>query len=130
MDLYLTRDASRLFIIDFNAYTESTDPLLFSWIHLNSLAISPSSVQPAPELRVVDNEAQASQAMPRFSHNRYPKEMVQMSEGQSVADFAREWAGQLAEGVQDTLASEGLTTSPGEEVASKNGSRRCDVAGR
>jgi hypothetical protein len=106
VDLYLTRDASRLFIIDFNVYTEATDSLLFSWSHLNSISISPMSVRPAPEIRVVYNEAQASQAMPRFSHNRYPKEMVQMSEGQSVADFAREWAGKLAEGVHETLAEE------------------------
>lgn len=70
------------------------------------MPLSPSSVQPAPELRVVDNEQQAAQAMPRFSHNRYPTEVVQMSAGQSIPEFAREWAGKLAEGVSDTLAGE------------------------
>lgn len=35
--------------------------------------------------------------MPRYAHNRYPRDVVELSEGQSVAEFAREWVGRVAE---------------------------------
>ncbi|PRQ74658.1 D123-domain containing protein, partial [Rhodotorula toruloides] len=84
-DIYLTRDSSRLFLIDLNPFSPSTDTLLFPPSHLLSLHLSPS----APELRVVESEKGGG--MPRYAHNRYPRDVVELSEGQSVAEFAREW---------------------------------------
>ncbi|KWU47261.1 D123-domain-containing protein, partial [Rhodotorula sp. JG-1b] len=108
LDVYITRDQSRVFVIDFNPYGPRTDPLLFSYPelhHLFLLASAPSSASSTdatsttttetaqPELRVVTpaiNPA-AQSAVPRYAHNRYPKDVVDMSEGQSIAEFAKQW---------------------------------------
>lgn len=46
----------------------------------------------------------SSQTMPVFSHNRYPKDVVELSDGASIADFAKEWAKKLEDGVKDSVA--------------------------
>ncbi|BGP32516.1 hypothetical protein JCM10296v2_004297 [Rhodotorula toruloides] len=92
-DLYLTRDSSRLFLIDLNPFSPRTDTLLFPPSHLLSLHQSPSPS--LPELRVVESEKGGG--LPRYAHNRYPRDVVELSEGQSVAEFAREWVGRVAE---------------------------------
>ncbi|GAA5907048.1 hypothetical protein JCM5296_006577 [Sporobolomyces johnsonii] len=107
-DVYLTRDRSRTFLIDFNPYSPSTDPLLFSYASLHSLSLalsSPASSQPLPVLKLVESPETA--AMPRYSHNRYPKDVVELSEGQSVAEFAREWEGRVREAAADDAEGEG-----------------------
>jgi len=63
--------------------------------------------------------------MPRYSHNRYPKDVVEMSEGQSVAEFAREWMGRVAEAAVDAPREEG---KGGE--GRRDGSRDREVVGR
>lgn len=42
--------------------------------------------------------------MPAFSHNRYPADVVNLSDGASIAEFAKEWQSVLEKGVKDTLA--------------------------
>lgn len=115
LDVYLTRDASRVFVVDLNPFAPRTDPLLFSYEALLSLSLSqsappssspssPSSSSPGatlPELRLITSESQGASTLPRYSHNRYPKDVVDLSEGQSVAEFAREWAGRVAEAAVD-----------------------------
>ncbi|TNY18550.1 D123-domain-containing protein [Rhodotorula diobovata] len=115
LDVYLTRDASRVFVVDLNPFAPRTDPLLFSYEALLSLSLSqsappssspssPSSSSPGatlPELRLITSESQGASTLPRYSHNRYPKDVVDLSEGQSVAEFAREWAGRVAEAAED-----------------------------
>lgn len=155
LDVYVTRDQSRVFVIDFNPFAPRTDPLLFSYPELHDLFLSASSASappsletltsptpvsstPAPpvsargpdepppppaaalvpELRVVtpSSNPAAQSAVPRYAHNRYPKDVVDMSEGQSVAEFAKEWMtrvgeaaglapGQGVEGGSDAAAS-------------------------
>lgn len=90
-DIYLTRDSSRLFLIDLNPFSPRTDTLLFPPSSLLTLFSSSSP----PELRVVESEKGGG--MPRYAHNRYPRDVVELSEGQSVAEFAREWVGRVAE---------------------------------
>lgn len=111
IDLYLTRGKDRLFIIDFNPYAPQTDALLFDWESLNALSPSPpasssSTPSPYPLLRVIDSPTMSSQIMPAFSHNRYPKDVVELSDGASIADFAKEWAKKLEEGVKDSVGGE------------------------
>lgn len=109
MDVYLTRDNSRVFLIDLNPYSPSTDPLLFSYEQLAALLLSSSSPSssssPAspslPILRLITSPSQSASSMPRYSHNRYPKDVVELSEGQSVAEFAKEWMGRVAEAAVD-----------------------------
>ncbi|GJN90901.1 hypothetical protein Rhopal_003915-T1 [Rhodotorula paludigena] len=90
-DVYLTRDASRVFLIDLN---------------------------PAPELRLVDSPVASASSMPRYSHNRVPKDVIELSQGQSVAEFAKEWMEQVKEatvggnGEQDSDSEEDETAQP------------------
>lgn len=108
-DLYLGENAEPT-LIDFQPYRASTDPLLFSYSELQQLLqqaraqrtnsagdpVEPSSGgAPArlPVLRVVDSAAHpaASRAAPTFSTNMMPLEMLQMSEGRTLAEFAQAW---------------------------------------
>lgn len=89
--MYLTRDESRVFLIDFNPFAPTTDSLLFDWEELIP------GIPVVPFFRVITSETQASQAMPAFSHNRYPQEVVGMSDGASIAEFAQKWREALAD---------------------------------
>lgn len=122
MDVYLTRDQSRTFIIDFNPFSPSTDPLLFSYPELSSLLSSNASSSTTttiriPILRVVESETSAG-TLPRFSHNRYPKDVVELSEGQSVAEFAKVWGEKLKD------AAVGGNEGHGESKGTEEGRRR------
>lgn len=82
-----------MFLIDFNSYSLHTDTVLFDWSELQSIRSGISQ----PIFRVVESEAEASQSMPRYSHNRYPKDVVGLSDGTSIADFAKNWREALDE---------------------------------
>ncbi|KAL1921832.1 uncharacterized protein VTP21DRAFT_10474 [Calcarisporiella thermophila] len=87
LDVYMTRNRDKLFIIDFNPFSLSTDSLLFSWQDIISL---PNAT--APEIRFIASHAEANAARcaaAPFSHNRYPSDIVELSDGESIADFAR-----------------------------------------
>lgn len=101
-------------MIDFNPYGPRTDPLLFSYPELHDLfllASAPSSASSTgatsttttetaqPELRVVtpSTNPAAQSAVPRYAHNRYPKDVVDMSEGQSIAEFAKQWMNEVGD---------------------------------
>lgn len=91
-DIYLTRSSDRVFLIDFNPYAPTTDSLLLTWDTIHTLAIS----QGGRDLPVVATvEDAVTQPLPSFSHNRYPKDVVELSDGRSVAEFAREWEERL-----------------------------------
>ncbi|BGP25057.1 hypothetical protein JCM10295v2_003977 [Rhodotorula toruloides] len=116
-DLYLTRDSSRLFLIDLNPFSPRTDTLLFPPSSL--LTLHQSSPLAPPELRVVESEK--GQGMPRYAHNRYPRDVVELSEGQSVAEFAREWAGRVAEAAVGTVGREAVDEGKGEGESERIG---------
>ncbi|GAA6041124.1 hypothetical protein JCM8097_004127 [Rhodosporidiobolus ruineniae] len=136
-DVYLTRDNSRVFLVDLNPYTSTTDSLLFDYADLHTLFLSfsspsasSSSSSPAPSLpllRLITSESQAARSMPVYSHNRYPKDVVDLSEGQSVAEFAREWMGRVAE-----AATDGADRADEESRAEQreDGTRRRDAGER
>ena len=42
---------------------------------------------------------QASQSMPAFSHNRYPQDVVGLSDGASIAEFAQNWRDAVSEAI-------------------------------
>ncbi|GAA5958037.1 hypothetical protein JCM8115_001109 [Rhodotorula mucilaginosa] len=148
LDVYITRDRSRVFVIDFNPFGPRTDPLLFSYPELHDLflASSPSSStsvflsaaatsttesdsqpqqpprpppqQPEPELRVVtpSTNPAAQSAVPRYAHNRYPKDVVNMSEGQSIAEFAKQWMTEVGD-----AAGFGEGEGEGDAAAAREG---------
>lgn len=102
-----------MFLLDFNPYSHRTDSLLFSWEELQRLRFrgvvenpqDQEEIDAIPILRVVESEAQASQSMPRHSHNRYPKDVVGLSDGTSIAEFAQKWRDALQEAVSDKQPS-------------------------
>lgn len=102
-DVYVTRDESRVFLIDFNPFAPTTDPLLFFWEELIP------GIPLIPFFRVIASEIQASQAMPAFSHNRYPQEVVGMSDGASIAEFAQKWREALADATLGTPSESAST---------------------
>ncbi|PWN92538.1 D123-domain-containing protein [Acaromyces ingoldii] len=51
-----------------------------------------------PILRVLTSRAQAHQAFPTHARNMVPADVVDLSEGKSIAEFASEWAGAVARG--------------------------------
>lgn len=85
-DTYITRDEDRVFLIDINPYAPRTDSLLFAWEEI----IAMSGEQTLPSFRVVESEIQASQSMPKYSHNRYPKDVVGLSDDASIAALAKQ----------------------------------------
>ena len=91
-DIYFTRDHSKIFLIDFNSFAPQTDSLLFDWAEL--LSVTPNTPE-LPILRLINSATEAAQSMPRYSHNRYPKDVVELSDGKSVAEFARDWQEQM-----------------------------------
>lgn len=99
--MYLTRDESKVFLIDFNPFAITTDSLLFDWEELIP------GIPLIPFFRVIMSETQASQAMPAFSHNRYPQEVVGMSDGASIAEFAQKWREALADATLGTASETG-----------------------
>ncbi|KAI5476927.1 cell division cycle protein 123 [Pseudohyphozyma bogoriensis] len=102
-DVYFTRSNDRIFLIDFSPYSPTTDCPLIPWADLNSLSTSSPSL---PLLEVVTSAT--LQSLPSFSHNRYPKDVVDLSSGTSIAEFAEKWRGALADGV---LGSDGESTT-------------------
>jgi hypothetical protein len=104
-DVYVTRDESKVFLIDFNPFAPTTDPLLFFWEELIP------GIPLIPFFRVIASEIQASQAMQAFSHNRYPQEVVGMSDGASIAEFAKKWREALADATFGTSSESASTPS-------------------
>ena len=88
--MYITRNRERVWLIDFNPFGPMTDSLLYSW---EEILTRPSS----PKLRLVISQAEASQSHNvAYSVNRYPREMFDFSQGQTVAEFAESFQNALA----------------------------------
>lgn len=89
-DVYLTRHLDRAFVIDLNPWLPRTDTLLWTFDELH--AAPALDVVP---LRVLTSAAQATQALPTYSAHMVPADVVAMSQGQSIAAFAQQWADQM-----------------------------------
>lgn len=89
-DVYLTRNLDRCFLMDLNPWLPRTDTLLWSWDELHALQGAAE-----PRLRLLTSATQATQSLPTYSAHMVPADVVQMSQGQHIAEFAQEWAAQL-----------------------------------
>ena len=87
-DILLTRDLSRAHVVDFNPYAPHTDPLLFTYEELNGILTDGS--ERLPVFKVVDSRAHpgASRNAPVHQHNMVPLEVLALSAGRTVTDFA------------------------------------------
>ncbi|KAF9349954.1 hypothetical protein BGX34_001488 [Mortierella sp. NVP85] len=80
-DVYITRNRERIYVIDFNPFAQKTDALLFEWEEL-------LQTQERMPLRLLPSEAAGQHMHQPFSFNRYPADVTELSNGQTVADFA------------------------------------------
>ncbi|KAI8346313.1 D123-domain-containing protein [Mortierella sp. GBAus27b] len=83
-DVYITRNRERIYVIDFNPFAQKTDALLFEWEEL-------LSAQECLPLRLLTSEAAGQHMRQPFSFNRYPSDITELSNGQTVADFAEQF---------------------------------------
>ncbi|KAF9980406.1 hypothetical protein BGZ65_005147 [Modicella reniformis] len=80
-DVYITRTRERIYLIDFNPFAQKTDSLLFEWEEL-------LLAQERMPLRLLSSEAAGQHMRQPFAFNRYPVDVTELSNGQTVADFA------------------------------------------
>ncbi|KAI5117002.1 hypothetical protein M0805_002670 [Coniferiporia weirii] len=98
-DLILTRNLESAHIVDFNPYASRTDPLLFTYDELSTIHQQPPS---APVLRTIDSRTHdaATRSSPANVHNMVPFELLSMSSGQTIGDFAKSWQEEVQKSIQ------------------------------
>ncbi|KAG0048581.1 hypothetical protein BGZ83_006465 [Gryganskiella cystojenkinii] len=80
-DVYITRNRERIYLIDFNPFAQKTDALLFDWAEL-------LLTEERMPLRLLASEAAGQHMRQPFAFNRYPSDVTDLSNGQTVAEFA------------------------------------------
>lgn len=100
-DIVLTRDLRSAHIIDFNPFAPRTDALLFTYEELSEV----HRKQPQkPILRVIDSRSHpaVTRNAPANVHNMVPFELLSLSTGQSIDNFADAWRDKIQEAMEDT----------------------------
>ncbi|KAF9435279.1 hypothetical protein BGZ76_006576 [Entomortierella beljakovae] len=81
-DVYITRNRERIYLVDFNPFAQKTDSLLYEWEEL-------IATQERIPLRLLASESAGRHMHQPFAFNRYPSDVTDLSNGQTVADFAK-----------------------------------------
>ncbi|KAF9933347.1 hypothetical protein FBU30_005751 [Linnemannia zychae] len=90
-DVYITRNRERIYLIDFNPFAQKTDSLLFDWQELLMFDLATATeeqLENLPVMRLLESEAAGQHMKQPFAFNRYPTDVTDLSNGQTVADFA------------------------------------------
>ncbi|CAG8657519.1 20080_t:CDS:2 [Gigaspora rosea] len=88
-DAYVTRNRERVWLIDFNPFGPMTDSLLFTWEEILTATGSPI-------FRIITSQSQAHQSRSQpFVTNRFPREIFDFSQGQTVVEFAERFQREL-----------------------------------
>ncbi|KAI8091326.1 D123-domain-containing protein [Gilbertella persicaria] len=99
-DVYIQRSNNKVYLVDFNPFSPSTDALLYDWNELMSFDLDTTQ----PEIRLIENQAQAdvlSCHAPKFATNMVPKDVIDLSSGKSIAEFAEEFEKAMKKTEQD-----------------------------
>ncbi|ORX49946.1 D123-domain-containing protein [Piromyces finnis] len=91
-DVYINKKNKRIFLLDFNPFSITTDSLLFKWPELLKLE--------EMEFRLVESEAHAKETShgginPIYSTNSVPQELIDFGEGKTLLEFTETFAKQL-----------------------------------
>lgn len=89
-DVYVQQSNQKVFLMDFNPFCSTTDSILYDWEELATFDLD----QKQAEIRLIESEQEAnilSCNAPKFSTNMVPKDVVDLSNGQSIAEFAEEF---------------------------------------
>lgn len=99
-DIVLTRDLRSAHIIDFNPFAPRTDALLFTYEELSDVHRKLQK----PVLRVIDSRSHpaVTRNAPANVHNMVPFELLSLSTGQSIDNFADAWRDKIQEAMEDT----------------------------
>lgn len=98
-DMYIPRTRLRGHLIDMNPFAPRTDPGLFEWNEI--LGMRDGEV----EVRFVEENERRIGGL-EFSAQRVPREVVDVSQGRGVVEFAVEWEEMLRKGVQNDVESD------------------------
>ena len=98
-DMYIPRTRLRGHLIDMNPFAPRTDPGLFEWTEI--LEMRDGEV----EVRFVQENERRIGGL-EFSAQRVPKDVVDVSQGRGVVEFAVEWEKMLRKGVQNDVESD------------------------
>lgn len=109
-DVYLTRHLDTCFLMDLNPWLDRTDTLLWTGDELEHVAPSVGDHGSASgrlvPLRVLASQAEASQALPTYSAHMVPADVVELSHGQNVAEFAQQWTSHVQNAMQPSSEDE------------------------
>ncbi|CAO3635228.1 unnamed protein product [Cunninghamella blakesleeana] len=86
-DVYIQQDHRKVWLLDFNPFSPTTDSLLYNW---DELLKFDTDLQ-EPEFRIIGSETEANGltcTAPRFASNMVPKDVIDLSDGKSIAEFA------------------------------------------
>jgi len=86
----------RAHLIDMNPFASRTDPGLYEWREVLEMTGGQEV-----EIRLVREQERGIVGM-EFSAQRVPRDVVDISQGKNVVEFAVEWEEMLRKGVQDT----------------------------
>lgn len=88
VDLYIPRPFDKVWIVDINAFSRTTDLLLFTWHELTELQTNNAEV----DFRLVTQHNLARFAAKEHSENYVPRDIVDASlDSLAMANLAREW---------------------------------------
>ena len=96
--------------MDLNPWLDRTDTLLWTGDELEHVAPSVGDHGSASgrlvPLRVLASQAEASQALPTYSAHMVPADVVELSHGQNVAEFAQQWTSHVQNAMQPSSEDE------------------------
>lgn len=95
-DCYIPRTRKRAHLIDMNPFAPRTDAGLFTWGEVLGM-----SGEGGVEVRFVGEDGRGIGGI-EFSAQRVPRDVVEVSQGKNVVEFAVEWERMLREGVEDS----------------------------
>ncbi|ORX52791.1 D123-domain-containing protein [Hesseltinella vesiculosa] len=100
-DVYVQQNRQRVWLVDFNPFAPSTDSYLFDWEELAAFDLEKAE----SDLRVLESPQDANfrqGCAPRFAANMVPKDVIDLSDGRSIAEFAEEFQRAMAMQLNDS----------------------------
>ncbi|KND04798.1 cell proliferation protein CDC123 [Spizellomyces punctatus DAOM BR117] len=96
-DVYINQRNRKVWLLDFNPFSLTTDSLLFQW---QEILRHPTS-QP-PIFRIIESQANATQSpYPAYTTSRLPREAIDLSSGASIEEFAENFRRRLYDAVTE-----------------------------
>ncbi|KAG1150679.1 hypothetical protein G6F37_001768 [Rhizopus arrhizus] len=104
-DVYVQRSNQKVYLMDFNPFCSTTDSILYDWQELETFDLD----QKQADIRFIQSESEAnilSCNAPKFATNMVPKDVIDLSNGQSIAEFAEQFQKAMKQTEQDYSTDE------------------------